>query len=126
MAAETVSLNGLRRADETPGGGKVRRTFPPLPGKDVCWHVAEGANFFAKLGGTAEVFRLLSQGNHRNGSLWEEGLFCLPSLRRTADQKGASAMTFEKIPYKIYLTEDEMPKNWYNVRADMKTKPAPC
>ena len=34
-------------------------------------------------------------------------------------------MTFEKIPYKIYLTEDEMPKNWYNVRADMKTKPAP-
>ena len=34
-------------------------------------------------------------------------------------------MTFEKIPYKIYLSEDEMPKNWYNVRADMKTKPAP-
>ena len=32
-------------------------------------------------------------------------------------------MTFEKIPYKIYLTEDEMPMNWYNVRADMKTKP---
>mgnify|MGYP001542206911 CR=1 FL=1 len=23
------------------------------------------------------------------------------------------------IPYKIYLTEDEMPKYWYNVRADM-------
>ena len=34
-------------------------------------------------------------------------------------------MTFEKIPYKIYLSEDEMPKNWYNVRADMNTKPAP-
>ena len=30
-----------------------------------------------------------------------------------------------KIPYKIYLTEDEMPKRWYNVRADMKNKPAP-
>ncbi|MCI2056124.1 MAG: TrpB-like pyridoxal phosphate-dependent enzyme [Oscillibacter sp.] len=29
------------------------------------------------------------------------------------------------IPYKIYLTENEMPKSWYNVRADMKTKPAP-
>ena len=29
------------------------------------------------------------------------------------------------IPYKIYLTEDEMPKAWYNVRADMKNKPAP-
>ena len=34
-------------------------------------------------------------------------------------------MTTEKIPYKIYLSEDEMPKNWYNVRADMKVKPAP-
>jgi len=30
-----------------------------------------------------------------------------------------------KIPYKIYLEEDEMPKEWYNVRADMKNKPAP-
>ena len=30
-----------------------------------------------------------------------------------------------KIPYKIYLEEDEMPKEWYNVRADMKKKPAP-
>ena len=34
-------------------------------------------------------------------------------------------MTTEKIPCKIYLSEDEMPKNWYNVRADMKVKPAP-
>ena len=34
-------------------------------------------------------------------------------------------MANEKIPYKIYLNEDEMPKNWYNVRADMKVKPAP-
>lgn len=30
-----------------------------------------------------------------------------------------------KIPYKIYLEENEMPKQWYNVRADMKNKPAP-
>ena len=29
------------------------------------------------------------------------------------------------IPYKIYLEENEIPKNWYNVRADMKNKPAP-
>ena len=34
-------------------------------------------------------------------------------------------MTNEKIPYKIYLEENEMPKQWYNVRADMKKKPAP-
>lgn len=31
----------------------------------------------------------------------------------------------KEIPYKIYLEEDEMPKQWYNVRADMKHKPAP-
>lgn len=31
----------------------------------------------------------------------------------------------KKIPYKIYLDEQEMPKQWYNVRADMKEKPAP-
>ena len=31
----------------------------------------------------------------------------------------------EKIPYKIYLTESEMPNAWYNLRADMKNKPAP-
>ncbi|MBR2280393.1 MAG: TrpB-like pyridoxal phosphate-dependent enzyme [Ruminococcus sp.] len=30
-----------------------------------------------------------------------------------------------KIPYKIYLSEDDIPKKWYNLRADMKNKPAP-
>ncbi len=31
----------------------------------------------------------------------------------------------KKIPYKIYLAENEIPQAWYNVRADMKNKPAP-
>ena len=30
-----------------------------------------------------------------------------------------------KIPYKIYLNENELPQAWYNLRADMKNKPAP-
>lgn len=34
-------------------------------------------------------------------------------------------MKTEKIPYKIYLNENEMPKAWYNLRADMAQKPAP-
>ena len=34
-------------------------------------------------------------------------------------------MSDKKIPYKIYLEENEMPKQWYNVRADMKNKPEP-
>lgn len=38
--------------------------------------------------------------------------------------KGKNTME-KKVPYKIYLEEHEMPKQWYNVRADMKNKPAP-
>ena len=34
-------------------------------------------------------------------------------------------MSEKVIPYKIYLEESEMPRQWYNVRADMKNKPAP-
>lgn len=34
-------------------------------------------------------------------------------------------MAEKTIPYKIYLEESEMPTQWYNVRADMKNKPAP-
>ena len=30
-----------------------------------------------------------------------------------------------EMPYKTYLSEDELPQAWYNVRADMKQKPAP-
>ena len=34
-------------------------------------------------------------------------------------------MSKNEIPYKIYIEESEMPKYWYNLRADMKNKPAP-
>ena len=34
-------------------------------------------------------------------------------------------MSQKEIPYKIYLEESEMPKAWYNLRADMKNKPSP-
>lgn len=34
-------------------------------------------------------------------------------------------MNETKIPYKIYLNENEIPTAWYNLRADMKNKPAP-
>ena len=34
-------------------------------------------------------------------------------------------MSNQTIPCKIYLNETEMPKAWYNLRADMKVKPAP-
>lgn len=31
----------------------------------------------------------------------------------------------KKIPHRFYLTEEQMPKQWYNLRADMKEKPDP-
>ena len=34
-------------------------------------------------------------------------------------------MSKKEIPYKIYLTENELPKEWYNVRADMRTDHRP-
>ena len=34
-------------------------------------------------------------------------------------------MKNQEIPYKIYVEENEMPKHWYNLRADMINKPAP-
>ena len=34
-------------------------------------------------------------------------------------------MSKHEIPYKIYLEESELPTAWYNLRADMKNKPAP-
>ena len=34
-------------------------------------------------------------------------------------------MSQHEIPYKVYLQESEMPTRWYNLRADMKNKPAP-
>ena len=34
-------------------------------------------------------------------------------------------MSENKIPYKIYLNENEIPTKWYNLRSDMKVKPAP-
>lgn len=52
---------------------------------------------------------------------WDRGFFC--SGRRI--WKGEETMSQQEIPYKIYLSEDEMPKYWYNMRADMKKKPAP-
>ena len=66
-----------------------------------------------KLGGTAEEgFTPVLSENDRSGVLFF--------------QERNRVKTMEKnIPYKIYLEENEMPKQWYNVRADMKKKPAP-
>lgn len=52
----------------------------------------------------------------------EAGVFLSLNIKM---MKGEKEMEKQKIPYKIYLEEKELPKSWYNIRADMKTKPAP-
>ena len=46
-----------------------------------------------------------------------------PSADDAVEKKGRSVMNKE--PYRIYLSEEEMPKQWYNIRADMKEQPDP-
>ena len=83
-----------------------------------------------KPGGTAGDFQLLSQ------QCWDRSFFISISFLTDLEnkvgpngqpkwQKGKIMSEEKKIPYKIYLEENEMPKQWYNVRADMKNKPAP-
>lgn len=48
-----------------------------------------------------------------------------PNRRKNSVERGEKNMKKNEIPYKIYLDEQEMPKQWYNVRADMQKKPAP-
>jgi tryptophan synthase beta chain len=55
--------------------------------------------------------------------VWDEGLFICRRIPKK--EKEQTDMSETKIPYKIYLEENEMPTQWYNVRADMKNKPAP-
>lgn len=51
------------------------------------------------------------------------GAYFCPSSSGIRREKKMS--TTKEIPYKIYLSESEMPSHYYNVRADMKKKPAP-
>lgn len=62
---------------------------------------------------------------------WHRRIYVLSQLITGAglcfcpDYEGDAIMNAKEIPYKIYLEENEMPKAWYNLRADMVNKPAP-
>ncbi len=76
--------------------------------------VRERGRASVKPGGTAGIIPCPSSIKHWDGDF----LFSVPKA------KGAD-MKEQQIPYKIYLEESEMPTAWYNMRADMKQKPAP-
>ena len=77
---------------------------------------AKWAQFMRQAGWHRRIFHPVPARN----LLWDR-IFSVPPT-----QKGEPTMTTQNIPYKIYLNENEMPTAWYNLRADMKNKPAPC
>ena len=58
---------------------------------------------------------------------WDRSVFCffLSHSKGKTPGKENAMKTEPNIPHKIYLAESELPTAWYNVRADMKNKPAP-
>lgn len=83
---------------------------------------------YTKPGGTAgRVHTILSQQNDWDRIfLFIKNIRCPFSQQILLKSKGDKNMSVTKeIPYKIYLEESEMPKAWYNLRADMINKPAP-
>ena len=105
-----TGLNGLSRGEQN----QVCETEQSSVNKDRHMKYAQSGTHKRQQGGTAGVF-LLSRQNCRDGD------FVFPFRKK----KGENQMKNNEIPYKTYLSEDELPKKWYNVRADMKNKPAP-
>ena len=83
--------------------------------KDRHMKYAQSGRTSVKQGGTAGV-------SSCPGRIAGTGDFL---FSRSGKKKGENQMKNNEIPYKTYLSEDELPKKWYNVRADMKNKPAP-
>ncbi len=76
--------------------------------------------FYIKQGGTAGIFDPVPASKRGMG------IFCFPPRKHHKFfRKEEKAMANKQIPYKIYIEESEMPTSWYNLRADMKNKPAP-
>ena len=87
--------------------------------------VCEGVGVFTSMpGGTAGDSTLVP-------AIWgREFFYCFLSHfarldEMTKESKMSNNTNNSAIPYKIYLQENEMPTHYYNVRADMKDKPAP-
>ena len=118
------SGNGL--AEEWTCEGKLKAKAVGAPGtspviKEVCMSVHRASASYDEVGWYRRIYR--SCPNIYGDKVFFNIFF--PKTKSTF-RKGETIMAEEKkIPYKIYLDETEIPKAWYNVRADMKNKPAP-
>lgn len=120
IAANKSKPNGLLRANRNEKFGVCEPEYDAsLTKVGVCLYVLSGRFVYSvKPGGTAGNYSCPSNFNCC-GTVFLYSIIC------PLNKKGDRIMSNEKIPYKIYLEESEMPKAWYNLRADMKNKPAP-
>lgn len=117
MAAKNTRLNGLPRAirNEITVSEYVRRSMTLRKQRSAYDGMRKvGVNTPSRVAPQDEK---LSCPSRKTGTGFF--YFC------PENQKGDRKMSTKEIPYKIYLEESEMPKAWYNLRADMKNKPAP-
>lgn len=120
IAVNKSKPNGLLRANRNEKFGVCEPEYDAsLTKVGVCLYVLSGRFIYSvKPGGTAGNYSCPSNFNCC-GTVFLYSIIC------PLNKKGDRIMSNEKIPYKIYLEESEMPKAWYNLRADMKNKPAP-
>ena len=120
IAVNKPKPNGLLRANRNENFGVCEPEYDAsLTKVGVCLYVLSGRFVYSvKPGGTAGNYSCPSNFNCC-GTVFLYSIIC------PLNKKGDRIMSNEKIPYKIYLEESEMPKAWYNLRADMKNKPAP-
>lgn len=120
IAVNKSKPNGLLRANRNENFGVCEPEYDAsLTKVGVCLYVLSGRFVYSvKPGGTAGNYSCPSNFNCC-GTVFLYSIIC------PQNKKGDRIMSNEKIPYKIYLEESEMPKAWYNLRADMNNKPAP-
>lgn len=120
IAVNKSKPNGLLRANRNEKFGVCEPEYDAsLTKVGVCLYVLSGRFVYSvKPGGTAGNYSCPSNFNCC-GTVFLYSIIC------PLNKKGDRIMSNKKIPYKIYLEESEMPKAWYNLRADMKNKPAP-
>lgn len=120
IAVNKSKPNGLLRANRNEKFGVYEPEYDAsLTKVGVYLYVLSGRFVYSvKPGGTAGNYSCPSNFNCC-GTVFLYSIIC------PLNKKGDRIMSNEKIPYKIYLEESEMPKAWYNLRADMKNKPAP-
>ena len=93
----------------------------------MCWHITRGRGRSRQCWVAPQECKILPLLSQCTNVFWDRSVFYFLSRSKgKAPGKDRQTMKTEaNIPYKIYLDEAELPTAWYNVRADMKNKPAP-